>query len=117
MKAALFAGLLAIAAASPANAQQGLQGCIPGFDSIAVNGVVRMTRDGVLAAAGIPVGGRVCVQHLREAIELLYASGQISDVSFYQTAVGGRQVLIIEITERPMFVVRHRSASGRFGGV
>jgi outer membrane protein insertion porin family len=102
MKAALFAGLLAIAAASPANAQQGLQGCIPGFDSIAVNGVVRMTRDGVLAAAGIPVGGRVCVQHLREAIELLYASGQISDVSFYQTAVGGRQVLIIEITERPM---------------
>lgn len=102
MKSVLSAVTLAIVATSATSAQQGLQGCIPGVDSIAVTGIERLTRQSVLASAGIPTGQRVCVRHLQDAIQLLYLTGQVSDVQFFQTAVSGRQVLIIQITERPM---------------
>jgi outer membrane protein insertion porin family len=102
MKSVVFAVTLAIFAASATSAQQGLQGCIPGVDSIAVTGIERLTRQTVLASAGIPTGDRICVRDLQEAIQLLYLSGQVSDVQFFQTSVSGRQVLIIQITERPM---------------
>jgi outer membrane protein insertion porin family len=102
MKSIVVAGSLAMAAASAASAQQGLQGCIPGVDSIAVTGIERLTRATVLATAGLPTGERICVRDLQNAMELLYYSGQVSDVQFFQTAVAGRQLLMIEITERPM---------------
>ena len=100
MKVVLVGAVLSLAIASAADAQQP-QNCTL-IDSVAVTGIERMTREDVLARAGIPVGERVCVTHTQEAIELLYASGQVSDVVFSQTSVAGRQVLIIEITERPM---------------
>ncbi len=102
MRATLFALSVATFAASGAQGQQVMQGCIPGVDSIAVTGTYRLTRESVLASAGIPTGERICVRDLQEAIELLYVQGQISDVQFFQSQVAGRQLLIIEITERPI---------------
>jgi outer membrane protein insertion porin family len=92
------------------------------IDSVAVEGVQRMTRQQVLATAGIPVGQLVCARHLQQAIDLVYASGQVSDIVISQTAVGDQQVLLINVTERPMLArwsvngaqqISERRVSGR----
>lgn len=72
------------------------------IDSVTVLGTERMYPQDVLAAAGIPVGELVCTRHLQEAINLIYASGQVADIVISQRSVAGRQVLVIAVAERPM---------------
>ncbi|MFQ5704419.1 MAG: outer membrane protein assembly factor BamA [Gemmatimonadales bacterium] len=72
------------------------------FDSIAVEGVQRLTRETVISRAGIPLNTPVNFRDVQHAIELLYATGQVSDIQMFQTRSGGKNILLIELTERPM---------------
>ena len=99
MRVALVALLGSIAVAMPAAAQ--VQACTQ-IDSIAVQGTVRMTPASVLARAGLIGGQTICVREVQAALENIYATGQVSDVQVFQTNDGARQILILEVTERPM---------------
>ncbi len=99
MRSGLATVLLALVLCAQAAPQGG--GCVV-VDSIAVQGMVRLLPSTVLARAGLPTGERVCPRDLQRAIEDLYATAQVSDVRIFQTSQNGRQVLIIEIDERPM---------------
>jgi outer membrane protein insertion porin family len=100
MKEVLAAAVFCLALTSHLSAQQ-QQRCVV-IDSVDVAGAERMTRQDVLATAGIPVGELTCPRHLQQAIDLIYASGQVADVVMTQTSVAGRQLLVITVTERPM---------------
>ena len=108
MRAVLVALVLCAAAALPAAAQ--VQACTQ-IDSITVSGTVRMTPATVLARSGLVGGQMICVREVQAAVENLYATGQVSDVEIFQTTEGTRQILMIEVTERPEDVVADDGAS------
>jgi len=74
------------------------------IDSIDVVGLRRVARAQVLSLAGIPVGQEISYRDVQRAVESLYASGQFEDVRMLQGIVGGRQILRIEVVERPLLV-------------
>ncbi len=94
-----MAVLLALLAGTVAHGQG--RGCVV-IDSIDVQGAVRLTPATVISRSGLTASQEVCPRELQTAIENLYATGQVSDVSIYQTQVNAGQLLIIEVEERPM---------------
>ncbi|UCG85156.1 MAG: outer membrane protein assembly factor BamA [Gemmatimonadota bacterium] len=120
MRAVVTAAVASLAIPAQMEAQQGQRCTI--IDSVDVVGIERMSRHNVVAAAGIPIGDLVCARHLQEAIDLIYSSGQVSDIVMTQRSVAGRQLLVINITERPMLTrwsvsgtqeISERRVSGR----
>jgi outer membrane protein insertion porin family len=103
MKAVVFAALVTLTGSQAMAAQQQPQQRACGtVDSVAVTGTQRLTPTTVISRAGIPIGDQVCPRDVQRAIQLLYETGQISDIQVFQTRQNNLQVLILEITERPM---------------
>lgn len=71
-------------------------------DSVAVEGLQRMTREMVLTNAGIPVGEPIVWRDVQRAIERLYNMGQFEDIAFEQGRADGKEVLRISLEERPV---------------
>jgi outer membrane protein insertion porin family len=74
------------------------------IDTIDVVGLRRVTREQALALAGIPVGQEISYRDVQRAVEALYGSGQFEDVRMLQGIIGGRQLLRIEVVERPLLI-------------
>jgi outer membrane protein insertion porin family len=103
MRWSLVAAAVALGAAAPVDGQE------PGFepivlDSIAVDGLNRLARGTVLAAAGIPLGTPVGFRDIQRAMTMLYALKQFDDLRFDQGRVGDRTILRITVVERPLLV-------------
>jgi outer membrane protein insertion porin family len=93
--------LLSLAVASTAAAQEPGPGPII-VDSIAVEGTRRISRETVIASAGVPIGEEINYRDLQRAIVALYATGQFQEVLALQGRVGGKEVLRFVLVERPM---------------
>ncbi len=72
------------------------------IDSIAVEGVQRVARATLVAAAGIPTGEAIGFRDLQRAMSALYRLGQFDDVRFEQGRIEGQTVLRITVVERPL---------------
>ncbi len=72
------------------------------LDSIAVLGARRVPIPQILGVAGIPLHQEVSYRDVQRAITALYGTGQFDDVRMSQGEVGGRQILRIEVVERPL---------------
>jgi len=87
-----------------AHAQQPGPSLTTVIDSIDVVGIRRVARAQVISLAGIPLGQEISYRDVQRAVESLYASGQFEDVRMLQGVIGGRQLLRIEVVERPLLV-------------
>jgi len=74
------------------------------IDSIDVVGQRRTTRAQILALASIPLGQEISYRDVQRAVEALFGSGQYDDVRATQGVVDGRQILRLEVIERPMLL-------------
>lgn len=72
------------------------------IDSVEVLGTKRLTPTAVVAEFGLITGRPITYRDIQRGIEALYGSGQYADISVSQATVGGREVLRLEITERPL---------------
>jgi len=72
------------------------------LDSIAVAGNQRNTPTSIIAASGLVINQEVNYRQVQRAIQALFATGQFDDVSVAQQDAGGRTVLLITVTERPL---------------
>ena len=86
----------------PARAQGGPGA--PAADSIVVEGLRRVERRQLLDASGLAPGRPLSYRDIQRAIRALYATGQYADVQVAQDTVGGRQLLIVRVRERPLLV-------------
>jgi outer membrane protein insertion porin family len=103
MRRALLAAVIAAGAAGRVAGQEpGFEPIV--FDSIAVEGLSRVPRSTVLAAAGVPLGSPVGFRDVQRAMSALFALKQFDDVRFAQGRVNDRTVLRIFVTERPLLV-------------
>jgi outer membrane protein insertion porin family len=98
------AWLLAAVLALPARvgAQEQPNALTTVIDSIDVVGAHRVSRDQVLAVAGIPLGQVISYRDVQRAVEALFGSGQYDDIRISQDAA--HQLLRIEVVERPMLL-------------
>ena len=76
----------------------------PAADSIVVEGLRRVERRQLLDASGLAPGRPLSYRDIQRAIRALYATGQYADVQVAQDTVGGRQLLIVRVRERPLLV-------------
>jgi outer membrane protein insertion porin family len=72
------------------------------IDSVAVEGTRRISRETVVASAGLPIGEQISYRDLQRAIAALYATGQFQEINAYQGRVGGKEVLRLVVVERRM---------------
>ncbi len=102
LRAALFAwGALALPAASSAlEAQE--PGALARVDSIAVKGIQRLSRAEVTSAIGFSPGSRIGWLDAQRGIKALWATQLYDDVEMRMEESGGRNTLVISVTERPM---------------
>lgn len=101
MSRSLLATLALLATAGSLPAQQaGGQATV--IDSIDVRGIKRMLPGAVLGDFGVLTGRPVTYRDIQRGIETLYASGQYNDVRVSQATVNGKEVLRIDIIERPL---------------
>ncbi len=82
-------------------------GQIPGvrnrtLDSIVVRGLKRLTRRRVISLARLPTGQEISYRDVQRAISSLYSSGQFDDIRVFQDVVDGKQLLILDLKERPI---------------
>ncbi len=73
-------------------------------DSIVVRGLRRIDRKQVLDQSGLVPGKVLGYRDVQRAIQALYASGQYDDVRVTQDTARGRQLLIVQVHERPILV-------------
>ena len=73
-------------------------------DSIVVRGLRRIDRKQVLDQSGLAPGKVVGYRDVQRAIQALYTSGQYDDVRVTQDTARGRQLLIVQVHERPILV-------------
>ena len=72
------------------------------LDSIAVLGNTRVPAAGVLATAGLATGKPISYRDVQRALQNLYATGQYEDIRMLQGLANGKEVLQIELLERPL---------------
>ena len=72
------------------------------LDSIAVEGIRRVSRASVVATANIPLGQPVSFRDIQRAMEALYATRQFEDVGVFQGTVDGKEVLRFSLVEHPL---------------
>ncbi|MBI4502984.1 MAG: hypothetical protein HY700_17730, partial [Gemmatimonadetes bacterium] len=92
---------LLVAAAGLARAQQPTDQTTV-IDSIAVVGAKRIPPTGVITEFGVSVGRPITYRDIQRGIETLFSSSQYDDVRVVQGNVDGKEVLRIEVTERPL---------------
>ncbi len=90
-------GMMAVALAAPARAQQDQTTVI---DSVAVTGNSRITRAAIIATANIQLGQSISFRDVQRAINALYATRQFADIQVFQGTIGGKEVLQFVVTER-----------------
>ena len=97
---------LSLAAAAPGlcAAQAGVAGAsqTPVPDSIAVVGQRRNNPTSIVQISGLQPGHPINYRDVQRAILALYTSGQFDDVQMTQAQVGGKNVLVIHVHERPI---------------
>lgn len=90
-------------AATPAWTQNpAAQSALVRIDSIAARGNVRLAEQAVAGVAGIRPGTLNSWIDIQRAIKNLWATGQYEDISVNIDGSSGRNVLIIEVLERPV---------------
>ena len=72
------------------------------LDSVAVLGNTRVPTASVLATAAIPTGKPISYRDIQHALQALYATGQYADIRMLQGMANGKEVLEIELLERPL---------------
>ena len=82
----------------------GLNTQAPVPDSIAVVGNKRNTPISVIQVSGLAPGHPINYRDVQRAIQALYSSGQFDRVDLTQEEVGGKNVLLIHVHERPLLV-------------
>jgi outer membrane protein insertion porin family len=73
-------------------------------DSIVVLGVRRLERKAVLDQSGLAPGRALGYRDVQRAIQTLYATGQYDDIRVAQDTARGRQLLIVQVHERPVLI-------------
>ncbi len=74
----------------------------PIVDSIVVEGSSRLTPAQIIGTAGIIVRQPVNYRDIQRAVTALFRTGQFDDVRVLQRTVGGRNFLVVQVTERPV---------------
>ncbi len=74
----------------------------PPIDSIAVEGAVRNSARQVISFSALQQNMPATYRAIQRAIEGLFATGQFDDVRVDQRQVGGKQLLVIVVKERPL---------------
>lgn len=99
---ALFAGLL-LALLSPlaARAQDPATGLVR-IDSLVARGAVRVVPEDVIGASGIQAGSLTSWLDISRAIKNMWATGNYDDISVSLDESTGRNILILEVVERPI---------------
>ncbi|HEU5218793.1 MAG TPA: POTRA domain-containing protein, partial [Gemmatimonadales bacterium] len=77
-------------------------GAPPPVDSIAVEGAVRNSARQVISFSNLQPFQPATYRVIQRAIEGLFATGQFDDVRVEQRQVGGTQLLVIVVKERPL---------------
>src|SRR5260370_995057 len=95
------AAVLAMAAVTPAEAQQSANQTTV-IDSIVVTGARRVPAPGVTTEFGVSVRRPTSYRDIQRGIETLFSSGQYADVRVAQANVNGKEVLRIDVVERPL---------------
>lgn len=72
------------------------------IDSLVARGMARLTQEEVIGEAGIQPGTTNSWIDIQRAIKNLWATGLYEDVAFRLDESSGRNVLIIDIVERPL---------------
>src|SRR6266496_4448169 len=92
--------------ARPARAQGEAPANAPAVapDSIVVLGLRRVDRKQLLDQTGLAPGRPLGYRDVQRAIQTLYASGQYDDVRVTQDTAAGRQLLIVQVRERPILL-------------
>jgi outer membrane protein insertion porin family len=73
-------------------------------DSIVVLGLRRVERQQLLEQSGLVPGRPVGYRDVQRVIQTLYATGQYDDVRVEQAEVDARQLLIVQVRERPLLI-------------
>ena len=97
--------IVALAAAAPPAQLAGQatgQDALVRIDSLVARGMARLTQDAVIGAAGIQPGTTNSWIDIQRAIKNLWATGLYEDIAFRLDSSGGRNVLILDIVERPL---------------
>ena len=93
-----------VAAAAPVQ----LAGQAPGqdalvrIDSLVARGMVRLTQEEVIGEAGIQPGTTNSWIDIQRAVKNLWATGLYEDIVFRLDESDGRNVLILDVVERPL---------------
>jgi len=95
--AAAAPGLCAAQAGAAGGATQ-----TPVPDSIATAGQRRNNPTSIIQISGLQAGRPINYRDVQRAIQALYTSGQFDDVRMTQEQVGGKNVLVIHVHERPI---------------
>ncbi|MXX71953.1 MAG: outer membrane protein assembly factor BamA [Gemmatimonadetes bacterium] len=98
----LAAGVTLAATAAPVRAQNPGAGSLVRVDSIAARGNVRLAEQAVTGVAGIQPGSLNSGYDIQRAVKNLWATGQYEDIAVSVDGSSGRNVLIIEVVERPV---------------
>src|SRR5690606_35024394 len=92
--------LLALGTAAPLAAQQRQMTTV--IVSIEVVGVRRVSPATVIAELGIVPGRPTTYRDLQRGLEALFSTGNYADIQVSQGTVDGREVLRLEVVERPL---------------
>lgn len=98
----LAAGVALAVTAAPVRAQNPGAGSLVRVDSITARGNVRLAEQAVTGVAGIQPGTLNSGYDIQRAIKNLWATGQYEDIAVSVDGSSGRNVLIIEVVERPV---------------
>jgi len=72
------------------------------IDSIDVRGTKRLKPAAVLNEFGIATGRPSSYRDIQRGIDALYLTGQYTDVRVSQATIGGKEVLRLDVVERPL---------------
>ena len=98
----LAAGVALAATAASVRAQNPGAGSLVRVDSIVARGNIRLAEQAVTGVAGIQPGTLNSGYDIQRAIKNLWATGQYEDIVVSVDGSSGRNVLIIEVVERPV---------------
>lgn len=100
--ACLLPALAALGIPSSASAQAPAGDPLVRIDSVAAEGMQRLSRGDVVGAAGIQPGSLNSWLDIQRAVKTLWATGQYDDVVVRLDESTGRNVLVFEVQERPL---------------
>ncbi len=94
--------LALLAAGSPVLAQDAPEGACSKPDSIGVRGNVRIPESVIRGYAALTPGVQLSFRDVQRSIKAVFATGQYDDVKVVCAQAGGKNVLVVEVKERPV---------------